>query len=68
MNPVPQSFRDHLEAENWKVGRSEIHELFASTDGTLKVPGICFHDSNSCSSENNEKLSKLRGQNNVDVR
>ena len=37
INPVPQSFRERLEAENWKVGRSEIHQTFVSTDGTLKV-------------------------------
>ena len=37
INPVPQNFRERLEAENWKVGRSEIHQTFVSTDGTLKV-------------------------------
>lgn len=34
---LPQRFREHLMAENWKIGRSEVHHTVISTDGTLKA-------------------------------
>ncbi|KAH7431283.1 hypothetical protein KP509_08G040900 [Ceratopteris richardii] len=34
---LPQEFRESLIADNWKVGRSEIHHTVVSTDGTLKA-------------------------------
>lgn len=34
---LPKVFRDSLVAENWKVGRSEVHHTVVSTDGTLKA-------------------------------
>ncbi|KAI5084055.1 hypothetical protein GOP47_0001064 [Adiantum capillus-veneris] len=34
---LPKSFRERLIADNWRIGRSEIHHTVASTDGTLKA-------------------------------
>ncbi|MCO5561193.1 hypothetical protein L7F22_014814 [Adiantum nelumboides] len=34
---LPKGFRELLIADNWRIGRSEVHHTVASTDGTLKA-------------------------------
>ncbi|XP_074308248.1 uncharacterized protein LOC141643115 [Silene latifolia] len=34
---LPQAFRNELQEAGWKVGRSPVHQMMTSTDGTIKL-------------------------------